>query len=225
MSKRGKASGSRSPGLASARQLAAVARTARLSRKESQARTRLRLLESAREVVGRVGYENASIDLISENAGFSKGAFYSNYPSKEAIFLELLEMHASKDVPEIEHLLQNLREPRQMIDVISNWAAQRARDPNWGILALELLRRAKLEHTYTTRHAKLFEAQWQALGRLLLSMFPKGSVPASAEVLGALVMELTYGASSAITNRPGVRKLVQAALTAFYDAYSRKTAR
>jgi AcrR family transcriptional regulator len=225
MSKRESAVGSRSTELAAARQRAVQARSPRLSRKESQAQTRLRLLESAREVVGRVGYENASIDLISENAGYSKGAFYSNFPSKEAIFLKLLEMHASQDVPEIERLLQHASEPRQMIEIISNWAAQRSRDPNWGILALELLRRAKLQHTYTARHAKLFAAQWRGLGRLLLAMFPKGSVPASAEVLGALVMELTYGASSAITNRPGVRKLVQAALTAFYDAYSPKSVR
>jgi TetR/AcrR family transcriptional regulator, transcriptional repressor of aconitase len=197
-------------------------RRTRLTREESQALTRKRLLESAHEVVARVGYENASIDLIAENAGYSKGAFYSNFDSKEAIFLELLETHAAQDVPEIAVLLDGVDDPNQMITVISDWAAQRSRDPSWGVLALELLRRARLDKTFTTRHAKLFEAQWTGLGRILLRMFPKNGAPASPEVLGALVFELTYGAASAFTRRPGVGTLVRVALTALYRAQQRR---
>jgi TetR/AcrR family transcriptional regulator, transcriptional repressor of aconitase len=196
-------------------------RRTRLTREESQALTRQRLLESAHEVVARVGYENASIDLIAENAGYSKGAFYSNFDSKEAIFLELLEAHASQDVPEIAALLDGVDDPDQMITVISDWAAHRSRDPSWGVLALELLRRARLDKTFTTRHAKLFEAQWAGLGRILLKLFPKNRAPASPEVLGALVFELTYGAASAFTRRPGVGTLVRVALTALYRAHGR----
>lgn len=196
--------------------------TARLTRQESQARTRARLLVSAHQVVARVGYENASIDLIAENAGYSKGAFYSNFSSKEEIFLELLETHASQDVPEITALLEGIDDPHQMISVISNWAANRARDPSWGVLALELLRRARLDKTFTVRHAKLFESQWAGLGRILMRMFPQGRAPASPDVLGALVFEITYGAASAFTQRPGVGKLVSVALTALYLAHGKR---
>lgn len=197
-------------------------RVVRLTRGESQARTRARLLESAREVVAREGYENASIDLIAENAGYSKGAFYSNFDSKEEIFLELLEAHAAKDVPEISQLVADVDDPRQMIEIISDWAASRSRDPSWGVLALELLRRARIDKTFTPRHAKLFQAQWAGLGRILLKMFPEGRAPASAEVLGALVFEITYGAASAFTKRPGVGTLVKVALTALYLAHGKR---
>jgi AcrR family transcriptional regulator len=169
-----------------------------------------------------VGYENASIDLIAENAGFSKGAYYSNFDTKEEIFLELLETHASRDVPEIAGLLEGIDEPHEMIAVISNWAAKRSRDPTWGVLALELLRRARLDKTFTPRHARLFQSQWTGLGNILLRMFPKGRAPASAEVLGALVFEITYGASSAFTKRPGVGRLVSVALTALYLAHGKR---
>lgn len=196
-------------------------RTVRLTREESQALTRSRLLASAREVVGREGYENASVDLIAENAGYSKGAFYSNFASKEEVYLELLESHSSEDVPEIAALLEGIADPHEMIAVISKWAADRSRDPTWGVLALELLRRARLDHTFTPRHAKLFSSQWEGLGRILLRMFPEGREPATAEVLGALVFELTYGASSAFTNRPGVGTLVNVALTALYLAHGK----
>jgi hypothetical protein len=53
-------------------------------------------------------------------------------------------------------------------------------------------------------------------------MFPAGRAPASAEVLGALVFELTYGASSAFTKRPGVGTLVRVALTALYLAHGKR---
>jgi AcrR family transcriptional regulator len=197
-------------------------RVIRLTREESQARTRARLLESAHEVVARVGYENASIDLIAENVGYSKGAFYSNFASKEEIFLELLERHASRDVPEIVGLLEGIDDPHKIISVISNWAAKRSKDSTWGVLALELLRRARLDKTFTARHAKLFEAQWAGLGRVLMRMFPEGSAPASAQVLGALVFEITYGASAAFTQRPSVGEMVSVVLTALYLAHGKR---
>jgi AcrR family transcriptional regulator len=193
-----------------------------LTREESRARTRAKLIESAHEVVAREGYENASIDLIAENAGYSKGAFYSNFESKEAIFLELLETHSSQDVPEIAALVEGIADPNQMITVISDWADRRSRDPTWGVLALELLRRARLDKTFTPRHARLFQSQWAGLGRILLRMFPEGHAPASAEVLGALVFEITYGASSAFTKRPGVSTLVRVALTALHLAHGKR---
>ena len=197
-------------------------RKKRLNRQESQARTRQRLLESASQVVADVGYENASIDLIAENAGYSKGAFYSNFDGKEEIFLELLETHSKQDVPEIAALLEGVESPLEMIEVISKWAANGSRDPTWGVLALELLRRARHDKTFSARHAKLFRSQWEGLGRILLKMFPEGRAPASAEMLGALVFELAYGASSAFTNRPAVGSLVRVALRGLYQAYGKR---
>jgi AcrR family transcriptional regulator len=197
-------------------------RATRLSRGESQALTRSRLLAAAREVVAREGYENASIDLIAEHAGYSKGAFYSNFDSKEAIFLELLEKHASEDVPEIARLLEGVDDPPRMIEIISDWATSRARDGSWGVLALELMRRARLDHTFGARHARLFKGQYEGLGRILLRMFPEGAAPETPEILGGLVFELTYGSSSAFTHRPGVGTLVKVTLTALYRAYGRR---
>ena len=62
----------------------------RLTREESRSLTRAKLLESARIVIAREGFESATIDRIAEQAGFSKGAFYSNFSNKEEIVLELL---------------------------------------------------------------------------------------------------------------------------------------
>jgi len=51
--------------------------------------TRARLLEAAAEVFAEIGLEGASVEAICERAGFTRGAFYSNFESKDELFLQL----------------------------------------------------------------------------------------------------------------------------------------
>jgi AcrR family transcriptional regulator len=62
----------------------------RLTRAEQQARTRAALLEAAAELVVERGLAGASAEAICARAGFTRGAFYSNFESKEQLFVELL---------------------------------------------------------------------------------------------------------------------------------------
>lgn len=54
-------------------------------------RTRERILAAAEEVFGEVGYEPASIAAITQAAGVAQGTFYVYFPSKHAIFVELIK--------------------------------------------------------------------------------------------------------------------------------------
>lgn len=51
--------------------------------------TRRRLVDAAAEVFAEVGLDAASVEAICERAGFTRGAFYSNFETKEELFLEL----------------------------------------------------------------------------------------------------------------------------------------
>jgi AcrR family transcriptional regulator len=53
-------------------------------------RTRTALLDAAEGVFGEVGYERASITAITQRAGVAQGTFYKWFPSKHAIFVELV---------------------------------------------------------------------------------------------------------------------------------------
>ena len=53
--------------------------------------TRTALLESATEVFERRGFEGASLDEIAENAGFTRGAIYKNFESKEDLFFAVMD--------------------------------------------------------------------------------------------------------------------------------------
>lgn len=63
----------------------------RLSRSERQAQTRQALLDAAARVFAERGFAASSVEAITEAAGFTRGAFYSNFESKEQLFAELLQ--------------------------------------------------------------------------------------------------------------------------------------
>ena len=70
----------------------------RLTRAEAKARTRDQLLDAAARVFAQRGYAGASVEEIAESAGYSTGALYSNFESKEQLFLELMSAKRSRGI-------------------------------------------------------------------------------------------------------------------------------
>ncbi|WP_375400552.1 TetR/AcrR family transcriptional regulator [uncultured Amnibacterium sp.] len=54
-------------------------------------RTRERLMDAAFDTFAEEGFAASSVEAISERAGFSRGAFYYNFASKEELFLAMIE--------------------------------------------------------------------------------------------------------------------------------------
>jgi AcrR family transcriptional regulator len=75
--------------------------TARMTREQSKAHTRTRLLDAARSVFARGGFHGASVEEIASEAGFSTGALYSNFDGKEDLFLALMEREIAAHAREI----------------------------------------------------------------------------------------------------------------------------
>jgi AcrR family transcriptional regulator len=79
----------------------------RLTREESKAKTRQELLRAANRLFLRNGYVQTSLANIAEEAALTKGAVYSNFESKEDLFLALLQQpdpewtgpHDVRDLP------------------------------------------------------------------------------------------------------------------------------
>ncbi|HVT78753.1 MAG TPA: TetR/AcrR family transcriptional regulator [Acidimicrobiales bacterium] len=63
----------------------------RLTREQSKAKTRQELLRAANRLFLRNGYTQTSLANIAEEAALTKGAVYSNFESKEDLFLALLQ--------------------------------------------------------------------------------------------------------------------------------------
>jgi AcrR family transcriptional regulator len=62
----------------------------RLTRAERQAQTRQEILDAAARVFVKRGFSGSSVEEISAEAGYTRGAFYSNFRSKNELFVELL---------------------------------------------------------------------------------------------------------------------------------------
>src|SRR5579863_2506929 len=62
----------------------------RLTREQSKDQTRQRLLDAAQAIFMKKGFVAASVEDIAGAAGYTRGAFYSNFRSKGDLFIELL---------------------------------------------------------------------------------------------------------------------------------------
>src|SRR3977135_1674552 len=62
----------------------------RLSRAEMQERNRDKVLAAAREEFAERGFREAKIDIIAERAELTRGAVYSNFPGKRALYFAVL---------------------------------------------------------------------------------------------------------------------------------------
>lgn len=68
-----------------------------------RAATRERLLEAARHVLAETGIQGATVETICERAGFTRGAFYSNFESKDDLVVALF-------IRERDHMMARVQE-------------------------------------------------------------------------------------------------------------------
>jgi AcrR family transcriptional regulator len=85
--------------------------TNRLQRRREQ--TAAELLEAARRVLGAKGYHGTKIVDIARAAGVGVGTFYLYYPTKEAIFTELVEDSVRRLKVEIDAVRARVEDPAQ----------------------------------------------------------------------------------------------------------------
>ncbi|WP_050468227.1 TetR/AcrR family transcriptional regulator [Herbaspirillum chlorophenolicum] len=77
----------------------------RLSREQSREQTKERLLDAAHAVFMQKGFPLTSVEDISAAAGYSRGAFYSNFDDKTQLFFELLRREGESIDQEFHRML------------------------------------------------------------------------------------------------------------------------
>ena len=152
----------------------------RLTRKQKQAETREQLLEAAERVFLRRGLAGSSVEEIAAEAGFTRGAFYSNFESKDQLFIELLQDRVYRNYARmVDRVEDEGGEPRERlrrgIEMVRD--VQDDEQGRWLFrLWLECLTQAardeefrKLAAGFWSGNRKLMaesgSAQWKELGR------------------------------------------------------------
>ena len=112
---------------------------ARLTRSESQARTRAHLVATARDLFLADGYAATSLEKVADEAGYSKGAVYSNFKNKKELCLEVLGLiHATKG-QEIAEALGGGDTMEERLEAFQTWAEKTLGDVGWTMLEFELI--------------------------------------------------------------------------------------
>src|SRR5437899_6505155 len=110
----------------------------RLTRKEKQAHTRECLMHSAAKVFAQRGLEQASIDEVADDAGFTKGAFYANFKNKEELFLAMLDERFAEKVEDVERVLDGGgTESEKAVRAGDDFTQMMSADPEWQRLFFE----------------------------------------------------------------------------------------
>ena len=142
----------------------------------------MRLIEAAEKLFLRKGFEDASVDEISETAGYSRGAFYSNFKDKEQLFLAVIDRRRPKGLVEI---FQQVSEPADQIAEAREWFSNQWRLKDFIALRMEFTRRAmsvparsgRCQVFCRTRHAAGAPMCWLGLPAGVGRRLGNGSLP------------------------------------------------
>ena len=175
-----------------ARRSAAAPAHAISRQQQRTAATRAKLLTAAQFIFARDGFEASRLEDIAARAGFTRGAFYANFDSKEDLLFALMERVITEKVDSIHALLDRCQSPHERLQALREYYTSLAGDRSWVLLLLEFklfaLRHPQARARLVERYRKL-----RAPGRDLLESLVRnlsGTLPISSNAttiaLGAL---------------------------------------
>jgi AcrR family transcriptional regulator len=130
------------------------------TRHQKQAETRSSLLRSAAKLFCRHGLEGASVEDVAQDAGYTKGAFYSNFKSKEELFLVMMDEKFAAELERIDRLLAGTGDARDEANAAAeDFVRYVHSDPEWPRLYFEFVaysaRNEDFRQELATRHRAL----------------------------------------------------------------------
>ncbi len=145
-------------------------RGARPTRSERQAATRAALLRAASRSICTHGMHGASIDRIAEEAGYTKGAFYANFESKEELFLVMLDEKFAAELERIDSAMAGSGEPAAEVrQAAGEFLFNIDRDPEWPRLYQEFAAHAARNDAFRAE----FAARQRALRARMADVFAR----------------------------------------------------
>jgi AcrR family transcriptional regulator len=132
------------------------------SRAERQALTRTALVDAAERLFVAQGFHATSLDSVAAEAGYTKGAVYSNFASKEDLFFAVYERRLDARVAEFEEIIAAAPTAWDALYTAALTAVPRTeRGDGWLAVFFEfwahVLRHAELRERFAALHARIIE--------------------------------------------------------------------
>jgi AcrR family transcriptional regulator len=107
-----------------------------LSRKRRQ--TQERLLDAALDAFAERGFHGASVEDVCERAGFTRGAFYSNYSSKTELFIALYKRQTTRVLAVLDATMApGELDARDLGTVVTQFMSAAPHDRRWFVINYE----------------------------------------------------------------------------------------
>jgi AcrR family transcriptional regulator len=139
------------------------------TREERKARTREELLDAAERLFTRDGFHATSVDAVADEAGYTKGAVYSNFASKEGLFLALYERRVDRALAEMERRLAEGDAAAGIAELAAEAVVRRRGDDGWLAVFFEFwahaLRHPQLRDRFRAQHARVLDVLADATAR------------------------------------------------------------
>ncbi len=141
----------------------------RLSRRERQEQTRAQLLDAATDIIANGGVAAASIRGICEAAGYSQGAFYSNFQSMDDLLATVMEQHLRDEVAALRDLVAGTDHATldAAISDLATRLADLSSESQWSLLWIELRLHALRDPGFANRHNASKELCYREFEQLL----------------------------------------------------------
>jgi AcrR family transcriptional regulator len=128
----------------------------RLTREQSRAQTRATLIAIGRKHFLRYGLGGAVAEKIAEDAGYSRGALYSNFDSKEELFIAVIQQEQARHVNFFRSLLKDEPSGKKGVKKLRDAIADLMTDRDWIILRAEFqvgaLRSERIRQSFVEVH-------------------------------------------------------------------------
>jgi AcrR family transcriptional regulator len=133
-----------------------------ISRAERQQRTRDGLVDAAERLFTKQGFHATSLDAVAAEAGFTKGAVYSNFASKEDLFFAVYERRVDRRVEQMESAIRLAASAHEAIQRMIPGAGGRPQaDDGWLAVFFEfwahVLRHPELRERFAAQHRRVIE--------------------------------------------------------------------
>ena len=128
----------------------------RLTREESRAQTRATLIAVGRRHFLRYGLGGAVAEKIAEDAGYSRGALYSNFDGKEDLFIAVIQEEQARNLNVYRSLLKEEPSGKKRLKKFRDAIADLMTDRDWIMLRAEFeigaLRSERIRQRFVELH-------------------------------------------------------------------------
>jgi len=101
------------------------------------AETVAKILDAAQEIFSEQGFEKTQLEEVAARAGYSRGAIYAHYASKEDVFLALMEQRVLTKYTAMRQALESEPIVSMRLGIFKQWLGAQVSDQSWGTLMLE----------------------------------------------------------------------------------------